>query len=102
MSNSARPLDRFDIARDAVWRGNDLLFRRRLVACVKPDATYPNMWRVSLPNGRISDMVNLTRAKDAAICLALTELNDLRRRESRVRAPPVSQSEPAAISMPSS
>jgi hypothetical protein len=33
------------------------------------------MWRVRLPNGGASDMVNLTRAKDAALVLALGMLN---------------------------
>jgi hypothetical protein len=29
------------------------------------DARYPGMYRLRLPDGRLSDMVNLTRAKDA-------------------------------------
>jgi len=29
------------------------------------------MWRVRLPNGQLTDTVNLTRAKDAAVVLAL-------------------------------
>ena len=33
------------------------------------------MYRVLLPDGHLTDMVNLTRAKDAAISLAITELN---------------------------
>ena len=37
---------------------------------IEPDATWPGMWRVKLPNGQLSDMVNLTRAKDAAVALA--------------------------------
>jgi hypothetical protein len=32
---------------------------------IVPDATYPGMYRVILPDGSLSDMVNLTRAKDA-------------------------------------
>jgi hypothetical protein len=67
-----------------------LLFRRRLVASVEPDSEYRNMWRVRLPSGHVSDMVNLTRSKDAAVCLALTELNSLKHREGRATAPPVS------------
>jgi|SRR5215831_15126473 len=35
-----------------------------LVVC--PDPQWPNMWRIHF-GGRISDVVNLTRAKDAAI-----------------------------------
>ena len=30
----------------------------------------PGMYRVRLPDGELSDMVNLTRAKDAALALA--------------------------------
>ena len=36
---------------------------------ISPDAKYPGMWRIKLPNGLLSDMVNLTRAKDAAVSL---------------------------------
>jgi hypothetical protein len=36
---------------------------------VEPDSVYPNMWRVVWPDGRVSDMVNLARAKDAALVL---------------------------------
>ena len=32
---------------------------------VVPDSTYPNMYRVRWPDGSVSDMVNLTRARDA-------------------------------------
>ena len=37
---------------------------------VVPDAVYPGMWRVVLPDGSLSDMANLTRAKDAAVVMA--------------------------------
>jgi len=37
---------------------------------VEPDSVYPNMWRIVWPDGRVSDMVNLARAKDAAMTLA--------------------------------
>jgi hypothetical protein len=33
---------------------------------IKPDAKWPKMYRVHLSNGQIEDMVNLTRARDAA------------------------------------
>jgi hypothetical protein len=36
------------------------------VVTIERDANWPNMWRVHLLNGRVSDMTNLTRAKDAA------------------------------------
>src|SRR6266436_3014365 len=38
----------------------------RTPAMIEPDGTWPRMWRVKLPGGHYSDMVNLTRAKDAA------------------------------------
>jgi hypothetical protein len=42
---------------------------------IEPDATWPGMWRVRLPSGQFSDMVNLTRAKDAAVALSRALLN---------------------------
>jgi hypothetical protein len=56
--------------RDAVWQDNQLIFRRRTVATIVPDQKWPGMWRVQFPDGHITDMVNLTRAKDAALTLA--------------------------------
>jgi hypothetical protein len=44
------------------------------MAMVEPDANWPGMWRVRF-GGRLSDMANLSRAKDAAISLVLSELN---------------------------
>jgi hypothetical protein len=42
---------------------------RKPLACLKPDDRYPTMWRIHWPDGEVSDMVNLTRAKDAAMAL---------------------------------
>jgi hypothetical protein len=39
------------------------------------DPDWPNMWRVRLPNGQLTDMVNLTRAKDAARSLSRRDGN---------------------------
>jgi hypothetical protein len=59
---------------EAGWKregGSYLLFGAdRLLASVKPDQDYPGLWRVHLPDGHITDMANLTRAKDAALSLA--------------------------------
>jgi hypothetical protein len=62
---------------DLVWRGPELQLGNSgsLLAIIVPDADWPGMWRVHTPKGHITDMVNLTRAKDAAKTLALTELN---------------------------
>ena len=57
---------------------------------VVPDTVYPGMWRVRSPDGRLTDMANLTRAKDAAVCIALEILNAGKRgRQSPVEAAPV-------------
>jgi len=56
--------------RDAVWRGDRLFVQGRLVAKIVPDQQWPGMWRVQLPNGYLSDIVNRSRAKDAALTLA--------------------------------
>jgi hypothetical protein len=60
--------------RDAVWKGNDLIFHGRVVASVVLDAKWPRLWRVRLPDGHTTDMVNLSRARDAARSLALKAL----------------------------
>jgi hypothetical protein len=58
------------------WEGDRLrLHSGRLLATVEPDQKWNGMWRVRLPNGFLSDMVNRTRARDAAISLALGALN---------------------------
>jgi hypothetical protein len=65
---------------DLKWDGLQLRLRSgRLLAAVEPDRTWPGMYRVRLPGGHLTDMVNLSRAKDAAISLVLTELNNWRR-----------------------
>jgi len=38
-----------------------------------PDAARPGMWRVQWPDGRLSYMTNLTRAKDAVTFFIETE-----------------------------
>jgi hypothetical protein len=65
---------------------------------ITPDIKYPSMWRVRYPDGSLSDIVNLTRARDGARCLALAVLNT---RETRVAASPIAQNaqggEPARL-----
>ena len=48
---------------------------------VVPDAAHPGMWRVRWPDGRLSDMTNLTRAKDAVA--RFLEAEESRQREGR-------------------
>jgi hypothetical protein len=64
------PSDIRHLQRDLVWRGHVLCFRHRKMAEINQDEKYPGMWRVRLPSGHISDIVNLSRAKDAAATLA--------------------------------
>jgi hypothetical protein len=49
-----------------------------------PDAVHPSMWRVRWPDGRLSDMTNLTRAKDAVTCFKETEERRQRGRHSHL------------------
>ena len=62
---------------DLIWCGNDLRVGRSSTPLVSivPDTRWPNMWRVR-HGDQLSDMVNLTRARDAARRLALSMLND--------------------------
>jgi hypothetical protein len=47
---------------------------------IVPEAKYPGvMWRVRYPDGTLSDMVNRTRAKDAARSILLGILNNRER-----------------------
>jgi len=63
---------------------------------VNPDEKYPSMYRIHWPNGSVSDMVNLTRAKDAAVHLAIAKDGSLNwhslrwdRPERAPEAPPI-------------
>src|SRR5215471_7521488 len=51
--------------------GHTLRHGKRILASIEPDKDWPGMWRVRLPNGQLTDTVNLTWAKDAAVVLAL-------------------------------
>jgi hypothetical protein len=53
---------------------------------VKPDLTHPGMWRVQWPDGRLSDMTNLSRAKDAIASFMESEERRLRKRQSQLDA----------------
>ena len=67
--------------RDLVWDDKQLRLysiRGRALAAIEPDREWPGMWRVRLPEGYLTDLVNLPRAKDAAASLALRVLNQYR------------------------
>ena len=48
---------------------------RNPLLTVERDSEYTGMYRIRFPDGGLSDMANLTRAKDAAVALALKSLN---------------------------
>ena len=61
------------------WNGLTLhLGSGRILATIIPDPDWPKMYRVQMPGQKLSDMVNLTRAKDAAVHLALMGLNTVK------------------------
>ena len=55
---------------------------------IERDGDWAGMYRIRLPDSRLSDVVNLTRAKDAALSIALHALNS-GTQERRSRASPV-------------
>jgi hypothetical protein len=92
---------------DLNWREDDRGLSLHLRQAKSPllwvvaDATYPGMWRIRLPDDRLSDMVNLERAKDAALSVALGALNPKTGyRESRPEAPPARSSGWSAVQPP--
>jgi hypothetical protein len=66
----------YNFSEDMRWDGRCLrLHSGRRLATIEPDPAWPGMWRVRMPDGRLTDMVNWTRARDAAIALAAAALN---------------------------
>jgi hypothetical protein len=59
---------------ELAWDGLKLKLGARVMATIEPDANWPGMWRVRF-GSRLSDMANLSRAKDAAVSTVLRELN---------------------------
>jgi hypothetical protein len=108
---------------DLTWKRNGadwvLHRKRRRMGRVVPDSKNPGMYRIALSGGRLSDMANLSWAKNAVLEAAIRELEYEARDPTPGRAidPPkcpenrgslrlreslVSLSSQAAISMPSS
>jgi hypothetical protein len=75
---------------DLTWRGERLVLRAGgragPVVELVPDSTYPGMWRIRTPDGSLSDMLNRTRARDAARSILL---GLLRQRLTPQEAPPM-------------
>lgn len=62
--------------RDFEWKGDKLMHGNKNTGVkIIPDATWPKMYRVEYPPGTISDMTNLSRAKDAAVSIVSHHLN---------------------------
>jgi hypothetical protein len=83
-ATSASPQSQTIVGRDRLsWRRADgrlFLFHRNdrnPLVTIEPDSKYPGMYRIRFPDGGLSDMVNLTRAKDAALAFALRSLNSV-------------------------
>ena len=59
------------------WKGDDLHIwgSKGVQISIVRDTKYSNMWRVKLFDGTLTDMVNRTRAKDAAELILLKKLN---------------------------
>ena len=62
---------------DLNWRKDALYCGKRKITALVQDEKYSTMWRIRLPDGTLSDMVNKTRAKDVATLLALRFLNNM-------------------------
>ena len=79
--------------KDLTWTDNCLRYGRRIVAAIEPDREWPGLWRAR-SGEHLSDMTNRTRAKDAAVCLVVADLNARQRRAAdspmRYFAQPVS------------
>jgi hypothetical protein len=66
---------------DLHWRRGDRVFALHLRQGKSPllqvvaDDTYARMWRIRLQDGRLGDLMNLDRAKSAAISIALATIN---------------------------
>ena len=60
--------------KDLHWQGPHLFLRTKRIAAIVQDENYPLMWRVRRRDGSLSDMANITRARDAAMAMALRNL----------------------------
>jgi hypothetical protein len=75
---------------DLKWRTGEEVFTLHLRQDKSPllelvaDGTYARMWRIRLQDGRLGRLMNLDRAKDAGISIALGTINA----RQDCRAPP--------------
>jgi hypothetical protein len=64
--------------RDLVWDDKQLRLQSiggRVLSAIEPDREWLGMWRIRTPDGHLTDILNLSRAKDAAASHALATLN---------------------------
>ena len=79
---------------------------RTPLAWVVPDDRYPSMFRIRWPDGSLSDMVNLSRAKDAAMAFAVRQVGqrdvhfNWKRTGTAAEAPPMRSWEGKAVGQP--
>jgi hypothetical protein len=86
-------------ASELVWRKSAYGFTLHLhnrgpaLVAVVPDDICPGMWRVRRPDGGLSDLANVTRAKDATASVALVFINHRKKQDQETpsEAPPVRQ-----------
>jgi hypothetical protein len=71
-----------------------LQLKRRRMGRVIPDSEYPGMWRSVKSRGQLSDMANLSWAKNAVLLSADRELAWEGRKRRAITPPKVQQIEP--------
>ena len=85
---------------DFRWKGDKLLAgSKNTGAKIITDSQWPGMFRVEYPPGTVSDMTNLTRARDAAISIVAHHLNQ-EARKTGVEASQSDYSDPVGLSYP--
>jgi hypothetical protein len=102
---SSRPNPNQSQVCSLAWRRDGdgwlLVFGRRRFGRVVPDQKYPGMWRSVKPGGQLSDMANLSWAKNAVLIAAEREL-EFEDRLRRATHPPKCPEKRGSFSVPSS
>jgi hypothetical protein len=95
-------IDEPALVRNLVWRkaepGWRLYAKGRRFGDVVPDTKYPGMWRVKLSGGRLSDMANLSWARNAVLEAAVREIEY----EARAATTPPKPQQIAPVFQPTS
>ena len=83
---------------DLLWKGDTLTVIGRNSPSVEvvPDDKWPGMWRVKMPDGTLTDMVNRPRARDGAKSILLSILMG---RGMPDTAPPMRLIDPALVTV---